>query len=259
MHKTQISKKLFLILIITSFSFIRCSNPSKNTLLDMNNVLMPSFEEIEYKRNSADTVKILILGNSITSHGVAKDIGWTHKGGMAASSSDKDYVHLLFSEVSKINPDKYILFRYANYASLERSNDNLDISDPKLLELYKFKPKFLIYQLGDNVTESNSETFKNNSINILMKFKDSKTLVVSPFFENKLNLKITKEIIKATKSKFIDIGPISRNEKFRANSDSSLNKKEWKVKGIGLHPGNNGMYQISKKLLAEINRVNYQQ
>ena len=45
--------------------------------------------------------KMLFLGNSITLHGPAPEIGWTGDWGMAASAREKDYVHQLLDRVSK--------------------------------------------------------------------------------------------------------------------------------------------------------------
>ena len=43
--------------------------------------------------------RYLFLGNSITLHGPAENIGWKGNWGMAASSADKDYVHLLLARI----------------------------------------------------------------------------------------------------------------------------------------------------------------
>ena len=57
--------------------------------------------ENQLKQNSCVTffgdgnLKILFVGNSITRHGVLEEIGWLNDHGMAASSIDKDYVHLV--------------------------------------------------------------------------------------------------------------------------------------------------------------------
>ncbi|MDO7885314.1 hypothetical protein [Hymenobacter cheonanensis] len=39
--------------------------------------------------------KIIVLGNSITRHPPLAEIHWPHNWGMAATSQDKDFVHLL--------------------------------------------------------------------------------------------------------------------------------------------------------------------
>lgn len=39
--------------------------------------------------------KVMIIGNSIMRHGAAPQLGWNSDWGMAATSRDKDYAHLL--------------------------------------------------------------------------------------------------------------------------------------------------------------------
>jgi hypothetical protein len=62
--------------------------------------MFPVVTEPEVRSPSAIR-RILFLGNSITLHGPKADIGWTGNWGMAASSEDKDYVHLVTSALAR--------------------------------------------------------------------------------------------------------------------------------------------------------------
>ena len=69
----------------------------KNTV-EATNQLQTKSVQIHEKENSQ--VKILFVGNSITLHGVKEDIGWFNSWGMAASSEETDYVHLVMKGLS---------------------------------------------------------------------------------------------------------------------------------------------------------------
>ena len=58
--------------------------------------------------------RVLVLGNSITRHGPRPEIGWTNDFGMAASSADRDFVHVLAAKARAEFPSAS--FELANVA-----------------------------------------------------------------------------------------------------------------------------------------------
>ena len=54
-------------------------------------------DEALHNLNTAtnEQISVLCVGNSILAHGPSESIGWSGNWGMAASSADKDYYHLL--------------------------------------------------------------------------------------------------------------------------------------------------------------------
>ena len=76
---------------------------NKNTV-DAGNQLKES-ETVRFINHEGKGKRVMIVGNSITLHGIKEDIGWFNEWGMAASAKEKDYAHILMSEISKIDSD----------------------------------------------------------------------------------------------------------------------------------------------------------
>lgn len=241
-------KKIIPILFIILLTGCKKHDP----LLAMNNVKMPEYEELTHNSNSSDTLKILILGNSISSHGIAHEIGWNHKAGMAASDESKDYVHLLFKRVVISEPQKNVIVRFSNYSLMERNPESF--LNKKWKSLLTFQPNKVIFQLSDNVTKDKIDSFKESSLQLLSHFKTSSIYVVSPFFVNEENYKTSKEIALNSKATFIDISDIAKSPQNKAINEKNYptDKNNWIVEGIGQHPGNIGMLNIANTIYSII-------
>ncbi|MGV2451606.1 UNVERIFIED_CONTAM: hypothetical protein POZ17_15755 [Ralstonia mannitolilytica] len=234
-------RKIISLLVIVLLIGCKKHDP----LLAMNNVKMPEYEELIHNISSSDTLRILILGNSISSHGISTEIGWNHKAGMAASDESKDYVHLLFKRLVVSKPQKNVIVRFSNYSLMERNPESFLNKEWK--SLIVFEPNKVIFQLSDNVTKDKVDSFKESSLQLLGNFKTSNIYVVSPFFVNEENYKTSKEIAINSKATFIDISDIAKSSQNKAINEKNYpaSKNSWIVDGIGQHPGNIGMLNIS--------------
>jgi hypothetical protein len=93
--------------------------------------------------------KILFLGNSITLHGPAPAIGWTGNWGMAASKQDKDYVHLLTTDITKaVGAQPKTMVK--NIAKFEREYTTFDLAKELKPEL-DFNADIVVVAIGVNI------------------------------------------------------------------------------------------------------------
>lgn len=63
-------------------------------------------------------LRIVFAGNSITKHAPKPEVGWTNDCGMAASSTENDYVHLVLEKIREY--DKNVAWCIAQVADFER-------------------------------------------------------------------------------------------------------------------------------------------
>lgn len=94
--------------------------------------------------------RVLFIGNSVTKHGPKPSIGWTNDFGMAASSIEKDYVHLVAAKVKAAHPDAS--FALANVAgTIERKFQKGLTLERDFKWMRDWKPDAVILFFGANV------------------------------------------------------------------------------------------------------------
>lgn len=203
--------------------------------------------------------RIVVLGNSLSHHGRAEQIGWNYDHGMAASAPSRDYVHLLFGMIEKALPERRIQMLVYNIADFERNFDTFDFK--QLASLKKFGPDLLVMQIGENVgidEHKTLELFEKQYRKLISYFKTKNKLSVvctTPFFFSEpMNNAITKAA-EQTGARVADISSLTIEdpENFAKDErDYPGDRSVWKVDGIGMHPGDKGMENIARILFENI-------
>lgn len=179
--------------------------------------------------------KIVILGNSIVYCPSTPAAGWYNSWGAAASSMDKDFVHLLIKDVH--SKDTSVVFRFKNISDFERNCTTYD-----LLQLDSFKGADLyIFRLSENVT-SKADIFINH-YNLLINHLNTNnalTIIVDGFWPSPLNSKI-EDFAKSKNYPFIKNSDLIGNP-----SNEAYN--EYKNKPVASHPSDKGMKAIEQRI-----------
>ncbi|MEN8158323.1 MAG: hypothetical protein ABFS10_15325 [Bacteroidota bacterium] len=254
-----------LIYMFTGFLFSAGAMAQEHEATDenlspMNRVAMELYVDFT---NSVDgeEFQILLVGNSLTLHGVAEDIGWFMECGMAASAVEKDYAHLLFRKLEKLMPDRRIHMRLSNSASFEREFESFDLGTvDKIME--GFNPDFILFQLGENVAwDADRELFSRKYTAFIKRFtrgNKTVTLCTTPFFPTAWKSEVHREVALQTNSFLVDLSslPLLDEENYAKNEkDYPGSREAWKVEGIGVHPGDYGMENIAELIFITINAL----
>ena len=101
-----------------------------------------------FEVTAGEGLRVLFVGNSITKHGIKPDIGWNRDCGMAASSLEKDYVHLLAARIIRRQPDAAI--RILQVAEYERNFPHMEAA-AAYADAAAFRPDIVLFFFGANV------------------------------------------------------------------------------------------------------------
>ena len=196
--------------------------------------------------------KVLFLGNSITLHAPAPEIGWTANWGMAASAEEKDYVHLLAADVLKAaGAPPQLMVR--NIAAFERGYDAFDIAGELKPEL-DFKADIVVVAIGENVPELTTNKAQTKFaaafarlLGVLKRNGEPAIFVRGSFWPNALKDDILRKASADAGATFVDIAALGRDESNAARSERKIEHT-----GVAGHPGDKGMRAIADAIFAAI-------
>ena len=212
------------------------------------------FQSSQMNKNSADAaescaggVKIVFIGNSITLHAVMPESGWFGEWGMAASSQENDYVHLVIRGIER-ETGRPADARIRNLADFERGL--LDYDHERDRDLIDFQPDYLVFALGENVPALESDAERQNFRKAFRKLveeflsgkKKPHIVIRGVFWPNEWKDEIMSQTAAELGLTFVK-ADIAENEGMMA-----LGKFEHN--GIQRHPGDKGMAEIAKRILA---------
>jgi hypothetical protein len=217
----------------------------------------PYQTEIEYIHSNQyeKTVKVAILGNSLSFHGII-DTLWDHESGMAASDIDHDYAHILLNKIAE-KKQCGIAFIIINIADFERGFNNFDYT--RLEKIRTFNPDILIFQLGENVSTEDmrqngklGKIFEEKYIELIQYCNVKNTIVCLPFWPVKEKIHIITEVALKSESYLVDLSSLGSGIE-----PLNLAKSEHKYKhaGVAAHPGNYGMNNIAQLLFITVNKI----
>ena len=247
--------------IITGINKVYSQNRvlKKDQLSEMNRISNPSY--IDTSNNQpGKPFKLLVIGNSLTSHGIAENIGWTHRSGMAATKIGNDFAHLLLNKIVGLLPNRDVHLRITNFADFERNFLTFDFG--ALDSLVGYNPDIIVFQLGENVSFNQINTpplFEKKYMDLINCFKRGNhplIICTTPFFPSLEKNEIIERVALTTKSFLADLShlPLLDKENYAKDETNYLgNRNDWKNDGIGIHPGDYGMRNIAQQLFIIIN------
>lgn len=245
-------KRASIVRHINSLYFGILNKNIENTISVLNQ--SPYETNVKYINNNQfeKSIKIAILGNSISLHGIIEGL-WDYESGMAASDLEHDYVHLL---INKISMEKQCGIEYIviNISDFERNFENFNLT--RLEKVREFNPEIIIFQIGENISTEmlklKGEVFFENYKKIIEYCNGKDTVVCLPFWPAKETINLITEVALKSGVYLVDLSHLGSGIDY-LNFASS--EKKYKHTGVAAHPGNYGMKNIAEMIYITINKI----
>ena len=185
-------------------------------------------------------MKLLILGNSITHHSPAPEIGWTGDWGMAASARERDFVHRLARMFEERGAE--VELRERNVAEFER-DPSLDLSVFFSDDL-AFRPDAVVLRICENTPGERMEDFAaayENLIRLFRRDPGCRVFAVGPFWKNDRAEGLLSEAACRTGARWVSLAALHSGDYQALGQFSHA--------GVASHPSDKGMEAIAQILL----------
>ena len=194
---------------------------------------------------------MLVIGNSIMFHGPAPELGWSNSNGMAASTPEKDFVHLLTAQLQALNPATTTRLQAGTSLEIDfgKSTYKMDEFDQPMQE---YKPDLVIVRLGENASdgdvpirnfEGQFRQFIDRLIT-LSKGQPVKIVTTTSVWEKPQIDAVIRKVITEKGLTLVDLSCMVGQGQYFASAYAN--------KGVAAHPGDVGMQRIADLIWEKI-------
>lgn len=244
-------KNKLLLLLITCCALTACKKENATEDIISDNFKPNYTIETIAPVNFQGINKVLIMGNSLTIHNSYPSLGWYQNCGMAASSQEKDYVHLLTSKIQSVNPKAIV--KYGRIGDFELNFWKYDTTF--FTENIRFKPDLIIIQIGENIDDDKALTLglRNHIVGLVNRIKKNDHVTVcltNSFWPNK---NISNEIKTACQMGNYLMVNVAELYADRSNTGDGFFSNQ----SVANHPGDKGMKNIADRIWNTIASASY--
>ncbi len=217
--------------------------------VDPRKQLKPS-ECVTYENLEGSGLRVMFVGNSITLHGIAHEIGWHDFWGMAASAKEKDYVHLCISHLNKTHRDAaYCICQAANW---ERDYRVTDFAFDRYENARDFEADVIVVKLCANspAKDFEPEKFAENFprlMDYLNKTGKAKFVICTEFYNHPAE-PVLRQYAESNSYPVCHLSDLSEKPEMMA---LGLFEHE----GVAHHPGDLGMATIAQRVCAVLDAM----
>ena len=208
---------------------------------------LPRTNRIFYMGKADAPTKILIVGNSITRHGPAPQIGWEHDWGMAATAPEKDYVHLLQAKMEADGKNVLTMVRHASNWERTHMNEGALADFEKE---HEFSPDILLLRFGENVPKDCDFDFFAQKLREFVDYinaKNALVIVTTTIWGNPKKDAVLRSLAEERGYPCVELGAIGKD-------DSMMAIGLFEHRGVSIHPGDKGMQYIADTVYEELKK-----
>lgn len=191
-------------------------------------------------------IRMVIVGNSITRHGLAPDIGWNKVCGMAASDEEHDYVHILCRMLKDSGKNVYTMVNQLSYWETHYREQILKYYQ----DIQDFKPDIFVFRLGENIWGERFDPCLKTAMDEMLDFfclPTTQIILTTGFWKNAEVDDIINRVAQDRGLDVVYLGDLGELPEMKAPG-------LYDHGGVANHPGDKGMAMIAQRVFDAIMR-----